>query len=101
MAHVTKRAIMYGTSGGFGKQIVYRQLGDKTIASSYPDMSKVKRTRKQKAEQGLFAKAVEYARAISNDPKLKAEYAKQLKNGKRVYNAAIQEYLAKNKLAKG
>jgi hypothetical protein len=36
---------------------------------------------------------VSYAQSIIRDPALKAAYAKKLKKGQRVYNAAIREFM--------
>jgi hypothetical protein len=81
-----------GLSGLLGP-LVFKQYADKTVVTSRPDMSRVKRTRKQKMNSSAFTKAVEYARGILNDPKKKQEFAKKIKKGASVYHAAIREYL--------
>ena len=97
MARTRSNVILHGLSGLIGQQVVIKQYGTKTVLSKYPDMSKVKYNKAQKAEQGLFREAVAYARGILNDPIKKKAFAKKLKKGEIVYNAAIKEYMAKAK----
>jgi hypothetical protein len=89
----TDNILLNGAKGNIGKTIVVKKYGDKTVLSKYPDMSRVKYNENQKHEQSRFAEAVAYARSIINDPAKKAAYQKNLPEGKRVYNAALQEYL--------
>lgn len=63
----------------------------------YPDVSNVEFTDIQKAEQSLFADAIAYAKSIINEPEKKAAFKATLEPGKRVYNAAISEYLKEKK----
>jgi hypothetical protein len=65
------------------------------VVTAYPDMSNVKPSKLQKQKRKKVAEAVEYARSIINDPLQKVAYAKKLKRGARVYNAAIKEFLSK------
>ncbi len=78
--------------GQLGKQLVFKRYGKKTVVTSYPDMSKVKPSKKQKQQRNLFKEAVAYAQAINNDPVKKAVYAQKVKKGQSVYHYAIQEY---------
>lgn len=75
------------------KTLVVKQYGPQTVITSYPDRTEVVYTKVQEAEQSRFAEAVAWARSIIRDPVKKAEYSKLLPKGKRLYNAAIQEYL--------
>ncbi|HEY0666796.1 MAG TPA: hypothetical protein VGD22_01390 [Sphingobacteriaceae bacterium] len=68
--------------GNLQKTYVVKQA-HKTIITAYPDMSRVKYNAKQKSEQSKFAEAGEK----------KAAYSRFLPKGKRLYNAAVQEYL--------
>ena len=96
MAQSTTSVILHNMRGQIGKQIVVKQYGNKTVITAYPDMSHVKPSKLQKQKRKTFAAAIEYARSIINDPVKKAAYAKRLKKGARVYNAAIREYLAQH-----
>jgi hypothetical protein len=83
---------LHGLSGIIGR-VVIKQYADKTVVTAIPDMSHVKRTKKQKKNASTFAKAVAYAKAIINDPVKKAALAATLPKGASVYHAAIKEYL--------
>lgn len=97
MAQSLKSLLLHQIKGQIGKQIVVKQYGNKTVITSYPDMSKVKPSKLQQVKRKRFSEAVAYARAINNDPGRKALYARKLKKGQRVYNYAIKEYLKRNK----
>ena len=92
---------MKGTSGQLNQQMVLKTYGNKTFLSKLPDMSKVEFTENQKAEQSLFADAIDYARSIISDPEKKAAFKATLEPGRRVYNAAISAYLKEHKKNKG
>jgi len=96
MAKLSENHPLTGISGTLGKQLVMKQYDGYTVVSKYPDMSRVKATAVQKAGRKDFKKAVAYSQAIIRDPDKKAAYAASLPRGKRVYTAAIQEYLSKN-----
>ena len=55
-------------SGAIGKTIVVKNYAGKIVLSKYPDMSKVKRSKLQRANSLLFGAAVAYAKRICNDP---------------------------------
>ena len=99
MAQSTTSVILHTMRGAIGKQIVVKQYRNKTVITAYPDMSNVKPSKLQKQKRKKFAAAIGYAQSIINDPVKKAAYAKKLKRGARVYNAAIKEYLARNERA--
>jgi hypothetical protein len=91
MARVKKNVIVSDLQGAIGKQLVFRVRNGKTFVSKYPDMSKVKPSRKQLREKGRFAEAVAFAQSINNNPKKKAAY--KVAEGQSVFNAAISDYL--------
>lgn len=97
MARTKNGMLLNEISGGIGKQLVVKQYAYGTVVSAYPDMSHVKPSQLQQLQQTLFAKAVAYAQSITRNPVKKKAYAKKLRKGERVYNAAIKEYLAKHK----
>lgn len=69
---VSKNPLLKGFSGHNNKTIVVKQYpGDKTIVTSYPDMSKVKPTAAQLAAKARFSQAVTYAKNILNEPNAK------------------------------
>ncbi|XVJ67151.1 MAG: hypothetical protein HEQ40_13655 [Lacibacter sp.] len=92
MARTRSNLIIRGLKGQVGKQLVFKQYGNKTVVTRYPDMSLVKPSAAQKEKRKGFAAAVAYARGITNDPVLKALYQQKVKKGQRVYHYAIQEF---------
>jgi hypothetical protein len=56
-------------------------------------MSGIKPSKLQKQKRSKFSDAVAYAQSIIHNPALKDAYAKKLKKGQRIYNAAIREFL--------
>ena len=91
MARVSKNVLTTELHGAIGKQIVFRVINGKSFASKYPDMSRVKPSRKQLVEKGRFAKAVAFAQSILKDPAKKAAY--KVKKGQSVFNAAVSDYM--------
>jgi len=96
MAQSERNMLLNQVSGQFGKQVVVKRYGNKTVITSYPDMSNIKPSKEQKKKRKVFAEAVAYAQQINNDPEKKALYKKKLKKGQTVYNYAIKEYMKGN-----
>lgn len=80
-----------GMTGAIGKQIVFRNRGDDTFASKYPDMSNVVPSELQLEYKDLFGDAVRFAQDIIRDPVKKASYKHP--KGKSVYHTAISDYM--------
>ena len=97
MAKLSDDSIFKGLSGTIGKQLVFKQYGDKTVVAAYPDMSKVKPSMLQTHNRGIFKEAVAYAKAILCDPERKQAYAQKVAKGKSIYRFAIKEYLRQQK----
>ena len=89
-------AVLQGARGQIGKQLVFKRYGDRTIVTRYPDMSRVKRSRLQKASTALFKEAVAYAQSILRDEKKRKAFAKKLPRRKSIYHAAISEFMKKH-----
>lgn len=89
----TNHPFLRNYKGSIDKTVVVKQYDKHTVLTSYPDRSKVEYTEDQRVHHSSFADAVAFAQSIINDPVKKAEYSKLLPKGKRLYNAAIQEYL--------
>jgi len=97
MARLTENSVLKKVNGQLGKQVVFKQYGDKTVITQYPDMSRVKPSALQKRKRNIFKEAVAYAKNISRNPDLKKKYLKKTKQGESVYHYALKEYLKKNK----
>jgi len=92
MAESRNNIIVRGMSGSIGKQLVFKQYGDRTIVSAMPDMSKVVKSKKQKAENVKFSEASAYAQAQMADPVSKAEYKAKAKGLQKPHNVAIADF---------
>ena len=92
MAHVKNSALLQGVKGALG-ELVIKQYGNRTVITKKPDMSRVKKSALQKIYRDRFKEAVVYARGVLRDPKKKAAFAKKLKDGQTVFNAALSHYL--------
>ena len=97
MARTNSNVILKAVKGKIGNSIVVKQYGKKIVVSSYPDMSKVKPSERQKQNRSVFKEAVAYAKHINNTHALKAAYEKKVKKGETVYMYALKEYLKKHK----
>jgi hypothetical protein len=73
--------------------VVIKHWRGRTVITTFPDMSRVVYSQKQKAEQKRFAEAVAYAKSIIRDPRKKAAYQAKVPRGKKVFNAAIADYM--------
>lgn len=102
MARVTNNRFTEGLSGAVG-DMLFRQVNGKTIVSLKP--AKPRRPKPQSALQRAnrdnFREATFYAKAIQDDPELKAHYLKKAKRMglTNAYTAAISEYRRKPDIA--
>lgn len=92
MAEAKDNIVTHGLRGKLGDLIVFKRYGDRTIVSKVPDMSRVKKSEKQKVENNKFREAALYARSQMADPVAKAEYAAKIKGMQRAYNLAIADF---------
>lgn len=96
MASVNNNPLLQGVRGRVGDFIV-KQYSYGTVITAAPVMPRRKLTALQKLKRKNFAEAVAYAQGILRNPAKKAAYARKLPKGKRVYHAAIQEFMAKKR----
>jgi hypothetical protein len=97
MARLAPNTALKNIKGQLGKQLVFKQYGDKIIVTAYPDMSRVKPSKLQKVYRNKFKEAVAYAKNINRNAALKKEYSKKVKPGESVYHYALKEYFKKRK----
>ncbi|MBC7616416.1 MAG: hypothetical protein H7202_10140 [Pedobacter sp.] len=95
---ISKNNIVTETLSGKVGNVIFKNYGDKTVISRYPDMSKVVKTEKQIDNQYQFKAAQAYAKSILSDPERKKAFSKTIPKGKIVYHAAISKYLKEHKL---
>jgi hypothetical protein len=90
MAKVRNNVIVRGVSGGFGEQVVLRQMRDgSTVVAKMPDFSRRKFSTLQKAHQIRFQRAAAYAKAARGNPIYAEIAAGTLKNA---YNVALSDW---------
>ncbi len=93
-------------SGHLGKEIVFKQYGDKTVVTKYPDMSKRVLSPAQLRINEIMQEANYEAKAILADEALRNAAQVRLNTTRnRLYPALIREYfknvLTKTKAASG
>lgn len=92
MAIATENILVRNIYGGIGKQVVFRQRGEKTIMAKWPSIDKNRKpTPGQSAAQLEFQKAVYFAQYVRRDEKLTAIYKKLARKGQSIYHAAISD----------
>lgn len=92
MARVKKNIITQGLSGKIGKRLVFKNYGNVTVVSAYPDMSRVKLSVRQKQENKRFKDAMDYARKQMADPIAKAAYKSRATGLQKPHNIAIADF---------
>ena len=86
-------------SGHLGKEIVFKQYGDKTVVTKYPDMSKRELSPKQMRINEIMGEANYAAKGVLDSEVLRNEAQVRLNTTRnKLYTALIKEYF-KNTLA--
>lgn len=90
---ISKNLIFKNVSGHIGKQIVFKQYGDKTVVSKYPDMSKRKLSPKQLRVNEIMEEANYEARRILANEELRTAAQVRLDvTRNKLYTSLIKEY---------
>src|SRR5689334_722238 len=90
---ISENLIFKNVSGHIGKQIVFKQYGNKTIVSKYPDMSKRKLSPKQLRVNEIMQEANYEAKAILANEELRTAAQVRLNvTRNKLYTALIREY---------
>lgn len=97
MAISKDNIVTHSLSGKLGN-VIFKNYGDKTVISKYPDMSRVVKSDKQLENQELFSAAHHYAKRMMADPVKKLAFIKTIPKGKMAYHAAVSKYLKENKV---
>ena len=95
MARVSKNSLAESFQGSLGS-LVFKRYRYGTVVSKRPDRSKVKLSRKQKASNQRFVKAVLYAKQVLRTPSMQLKYKRQMKQGKSLYHLALADYMKHN-----
>ena len=97
---ISENILLKKLSGHIGRQLVFKQYGDKTVVSKYPDMTKRKLTHKQLRNQEIMEEANYEAQTIMADDELRKEAQVRLNvTRNKLYHALIREYFAATKQA--
>lgn len=96
MAHSDNSVVTRKLKGTIGKELVFREWGDKTVVAKAPGKRKGKVTEKQAETQERFLLASRYARAVMNNPDqgLAEAYAKGLRPRQNVYSRALEDCMS-------
>lgn len=100
MGNVKDNLLTKGFSGKIGDEIVFRQVGNRTLFAKRP-RKRTSLTANQEVQQSRFRDAVFYAKTVLLDAAMKTMYenlAKQF-NLRSAYNAAVTDFLKEPKVA--
>jgi hypothetical protein len=85
--------IMQKMSGQLGKELVFKQYGDKTVVTKYPNMSRRVLSEKQLRINEIMADANYHAKGIlANEDLRNAAQIRLNTTRKKLYTALIKEY---------
>ena len=97
---ISNSIFLKNLSGHIGRELVFKQYGDKTVVSKYPDMKKRKLTKKQLRNQEIMEEANYETLSIMADDMLRNEAQVRLNvTRNKLYHALIREYFAAVKQA--
>jgi hypothetical protein len=82
--------------GSVNRQLLFRQVGGKTVVSRFPDRSRVIYSEQQRQAQKRFSDAVSFARVVIKEPGLRDIYTikASLLGFRSAWNAAIAEFMS-------
>ena len=90
---ISENILLQKLSGHLGKQIVFKQYGDKTVVCKYPDMSKRTLSAKQLRVNAMMKEANEEAKRIIADDDLRNEAQVKLNvTRNKLYTTLVKEY---------
>lgn len=90
---ISENFLLKKLSGHIGKQIVFKQYGDKTVVSKYPDMSNRKLSPKQLRINEIMEEANDQAKGIlANEELRNAAQVRLNVTRNKLYRALIKEY---------
>ncbi len=91
------KSIFFKLSGQLNKELVFKQYGDITVVSKYPDMSKRILSDKQKQVHVMMIEANYTAKSImADEEKSKAAQVRLNVTRNKLYTALIKEYFKNN-----
>ena len=95
---ISENILLKKLSGHIGRQLVVKQYGDKTVVTSYPDMSNRKLSPKQLAVNEVMYEANNVARStIANEARRNEAQLRLNVTRNKLYTSLIKEYFQKAK----
>lgn len=91
MSNANKNIVTRKNKGGFGKQVVFRQLGEDTIMCNHPGPRTGEPTADQLVVREKFNAAIRYAKAVIANEALKASYQAVVQGNQSAYNVAMAD----------
>jgi ribosome biogenesis SPOUT family RNA methylase Rps3 len=90
---ISESILLKELSGRIGHELVFKQWGNKTIVTKYPNMSKRKLSKKQKQVNEMMEEANYEAKRVIADEKLKNVALLRLNvTRNKLYTSLIREY---------
>jgi hypothetical protein len=93
MAIIKSNILLMQISGMLGKQVVFRNCGDKIVMANRPFRKKKHAVGGQAIGTSNFQDAVAKAKVLLRDPVIKAEYQAKAKKGQNAYNVMMSEFM--------
>lgn len=97
MARASKSSVLSNLSGVIGEFVVRQTKHGVVVAKRPAHCKKHKLSEAEQDTRNRFAEAIAYAKQVLADFKKQNPGAKTVINGKSIYNAAIAEYLRRDK----
>jgi hypothetical protein len=93
---ISENLLLKKLSGHIGRELVFKQYGDKTVVSKYPDMKKRTLSHKQLRNQEIMEEANYEAKTILANEELRNAAQVRLNVPRnKLYTALIKEYFKK------
>ena len=90
---ISENLLLQKLSGHVGKLLVFKQYGDKTVVTKYPDMSKRKLSAKQLRVNAIMEEAnFEAKRIIADEEMRNAAQVRLNVTRNKLYTTLIKEY---------
>lgn len=99
MARNRSNVIAHGLKGKIGN-LIFRFWANRSIVSVVPDYRNIVWSKAQKANRRRFHDAMEWAKKILEDPKIRAYYRKKAKASQTIWNVAVADYMKKLRVEK-
>ena len=90
---IAKGIVGKSLRGQVGKKYVYKQYGNKTVITIYPNMENIEPSALQLEGRRSFAKATVFARGVIKDPVMCAQFAAKAQPGQTPYHCAISLFM--------